>query len=228
MNENEFRIKGTDVNVTNAIFERYKNEVSYISILKYDVLTNNNDINDFIDEFNSKIKLFTEYNILLEIDQYKWLFELSDYAWDGNQFVKDRIELYEIEKSLIKNCHIKIIHKKTFEIWKFLEKQLIKIKEPQQSKSNNNENMIWFKVGLLFATGEMNNLITKFNSNATQIAKDLQNINYRPYITESISKRHNNDKNIFSNRLKMQSIIDYCNLHNIEVKDEFASHLPIE
>ena len=96
---------------------------------------------------------------------------------------------------------------------------------PQLKPKNNHEQTLWFRVGLLFATGEIEKLIEIYSSNATQISISLGNKSFRPYITESISKSTVGNKNIFSNRNKMQKITDYCKKHNIIVTPEFLKEL---
>ena len=93
-----------------------------------------------------------------------------------------------------------------------------------------NKHKIWFKIGLLFATGEMDKLLKQFNGNSTQIAKYLGDLKgLRPYISESIgiiTKKSN--KNIFSSRKKMEEIILYCEASNIPVIQSFKDRIPLE
>lgn len=86
---------------------------------------------------------------------------------------------------------------------------------------------IWFEVGLLFATGEMDILIKKHNRNATKIAEELQKTSYNKYILASMNdyKESNSDKNIYFNWKKMQKIVDYCTMNNIIVTHEFKKRL---
>jgi hypothetical protein len=87
------------------------------------------------------------------------------------------------------------------------------------------QSRIWFKVGLLFANGEMDKLIDKHNKdntpNFSAIAKELGDFNFRPYISESISGTNNNDKNIFSNLDKINFITAYCENNGIVIVDSF-------
>lgn len=97
-----------------------------------------------------------------------------------------------------------------------------------QSKDNASGNftdMGWFQVGLLFATGEIEDLIVRFNGNGTHIAKHKfpkKPSKYRSYITESISKNRDSDKNIFNYPDKIKAIINYCNKLEINVIDTFT------
>lgn len=86
----------------------------------------------------------------------------------------------------------------------------------------------WFKIGLLFANGEMEDLLSKFNSNGTQIAEYLGNKQgFRPYITESIGiNKSTSEKSVFSNSGKMNKIILHCEQNNIPVVSSFLELLP--
>lgn len=88
----------------------------------------------------------------------------------------------------------------------------------------------WFKIGLLFATGEMEDLLSKFDSNGTQIAEYLGNKQgFRPYITESIGiNKNKSEKSIFSNSGKMNKIILHCKQNNIPVVSSFLKLMPLD
>ena len=92
------------------------------------------------------------------------------------------------------------------------------------TKKIKNKNKYWFKIGLLFANGEMDKLLLKHNTNFTAIAKELGNKNYRPYISESQSKSNENDKNIFSDNSKLKEIADYCVEQKITICPSFESY----
>jgi hypothetical protein len=87
------------------------------------------------------------------------------------------------------------------------------------------QNRIWFKVGLSFANGEMDTLIIKHTigtmTNCTAIARELGNTNFRPYISESMGGTKINDKNIFSNKEKIEIIENYCESNTITVVESF-------
>lgn len=92
------------------------------------------------------------------------------------------------------------------------------------------KNEAWFKIGLLFANGEMDTLLKTFNSNGTQIANHLGNKNgLRPYITESIGvKKKISNKSVFSDRSKMDKIILHCKENNIPIVSTFLELLPTD
>ena len=100
---------------------------------------------------------------------------------------------------------------------------------PQPSKTQEiHKDKNWFKVGLLFATGEMDNLMKQFNMNATKVAQHLDSKSYRPYISESISNTNTTDKNIFSKPEKLKIIYRHCIENDIPMVDSFKDKVPSE
>lgn len=98
------------------------------------------------------------------------------------------------------------------------------------TKDKYSEN--WFVVGKLFANGEMEVLLKKFDRNFTQIAKHLKpNTSegkepykgIRPYISQSANNTTITDKNIFSSPNKILLIQQYCIDNHIEMTDHFKS-----
>lgn len=92
-----------------------------------------------------------------------------------------------------------------------------------------NIDSLWFKVGLFFANGQISKLIENYKNftmpNFREISRELGNINYRPYISESINNTNINDKNIFSNDKKVQAIISYCEINKIIISEDFKSRM---
>jgi hypothetical protein len=83
----------------------------------------------------------------------------------------------------------------------------------------------WFKVGLLFATGEIYELKDKYVS-YIKIAKNKFGKKwkgYRPYISESYGNSNTNDLNIYSDNDKLKSIYDYCTKNKIEMAEDFKN-----
>jgi hypothetical protein len=116
--------------------------------------------------------------------------------------------------------------------------------QPQQTettKPDRFKNELWFKVGLLFASGEMekyysvtNKKETAFKNNysAPKVAKELGFDNYNKFILATINNypkdNPNRSKNIFNSRIKMNKIINHCEINNIEIIPYFLSRLPTE
>jgi len=94
-----------------------------------------------------------------------------------------------------------------------------------------NIDSLWFKVGLFFANGQISKLIENYKNftmpNFREISRELGNINYRPYISESINNTNISDKNIFSNNRKVQAIIKYCEINNIIISEDFKKRVKI-
>ncbi|MEG1388573.1 MAG: hypothetical protein RSC72_15090 [Algoriella sp.] len=93
-------------------------------------------------------------------------------------------------------------------------------------KENKHLSKNWFKIGVKFATGEVQKIYKENNCVATQTAMQLGNKNLRPYISESISNTNFNDKNIFSRKQKdIDLIINYCNENSLTICDDFNNKL---
>lgn len=99
-----------------------------------------------------------------------------------------------------------------------------------RTKDKYKEN--WFVVGQLFASGEMDDLLKRFNRNFTQIAKFLKPNTpegkepykgIRPYISQSANNTTITDKNIFSCPNKILLIQQYCIDNKIEMTDHFKN-----
>ncbi|WP_134386339.1 hypothetical protein [Flavobacterium psychrophilum] len=115
----------------------------------------------------------------------------------------------------------------------------IETNEPQQPEVYKTQNL--FKVGLFFATGEMNKYFTIKNNNemdsknglvSLKIAKELGNPSFEKWILASKNnyppKNPNGNKNIFNNLDMMTKIIEHCETNNIPVEPYFTSRLPKE
>ncbi|MDT8413646.1 MAG: hypothetical protein RQ875_14360 [Vicingaceae bacterium] len=98
--------------------------------------------------------------------------------------------------------------------------------------------LIWFKLGLLFATGKMNeylnpnNTTLKDNYSPSKIAKELGNESFEKYILATINNyslnNSNANKNIFNSRDKMLKIINHCEINNLAIDPYFKECLPTE
>jgi hypothetical protein len=130
----------------------------------------------------------------------------------------------------------------------FLENQLSKFlpKQPEATKPQEvHKTQNLFKLGLLFATGEMNKYFTvKSNGQTTmnegysapKIAKELKELREKEvnhkFITATINnypkESVNSGKNVFNSRKIMLKIISYCEAEKIPIESYFKSRLPIE
>ncbi|MDT8413720.1 MAG: hypothetical protein RQ875_14750, partial [Vicingaceae bacterium] len=97
---------------------------------------------------------------------------------------------------------------------------------------------LWFKFGLLLATGRMNEYLSpnktvlKSNYSAPKIAKELGNESFEKYILATINNyslnNSNANKNIFNSRDKMLKIINHCEINNLAIDPYFKECLPTE
>lgn len=109
----------------------------------------------------------------------------------------------------------------------------IKIESPEtkepETKSNTKKDKtkeIWFIVGVMFATGEMQKLFKEMNKNATQTAKHLGNESYRPFISETVANTNKKPLNIYSRKKKdINLILEYCKTNNLEVCQDFKDKI---
>lgn len=195
-------------------------------------------VNDFVNDFvdNSEI-IFIENeidnidNILLELDQ----------ALKDNYFEKDSIDLLDLNpiRDLYIDVRIEsaIKSKSTYKkIKSFLEQRKkeieVDIKPQTKDVPDNEQNKMYFKVGLLFAQRKIfskvvivNNFkTTKYHSenhifdNINQLSKHL-NLT-RQYINDSFTGANSNH-NIFNNSKQLKNIIEYCKENSITIDEDF-------
>jgi phenylalanyl-tRNA synthetase alpha subunit len=105
-----------------------------------------------------------------------------------------------------------------------------------EQKEDSDQKRIWFKVGLLFAKGEMeqfysikkdNMLLFKDNYSAPKVGNEINQPTFVKYILGTINN-YKTDKNIFNNKSKMEKIINFCKKNDIEVTPYFLSRFPTE
>ncbi|WP_417237210.1 hypothetical protein [Bizionia paragorgiae] len=219
---------------------------------------------DLTDEAKKKYSMSTEKPLkVLKIQCYfdlinKWLrylgnvfnyeFKLLFYL-KFKEKIKNDILSFDTGLSQLKapKNHIEFAKK-----WLKETDKIIKLEKPsksitihKQSPKNVTEKdfkeEIWFKVGLLFASGAMekyyfinekNKTIFKEGYSAPKVAKDLDNDNYNKFILATIndypSTNPNGNKNIFNSREKMQKIIQHCIINRINITPYFSNRLPPE
>lgn len=142
---------------------------------------------------------------------------------DGYDFIHSPNNKYQIQ-----NKHNSFVYAQA--IWEYCEwlKATFKFnQEPTEVQKSIGK--LWFIVGVLFATGELNDLCIKYSAmgtpNFTAIAKHLENINLRPYLSESFNNASESDKNIFSKPNKISIIQEYCSANEIAVHSSFTDRL---
>ena len=111
--------------------------------------------------------------------------------------------------------------------FKYLE-WLIENFKVTDNHSKDATEFLWFKVGLLFANGEMDSLIEESKCenipNFSAISRKLENMNCRPYISESYHSK-NNGKNIFLSKSKVSYLEKYCKENNIPIVESFKTYV---
>lgn len=182
----------------------------------------------------------------------------SIIADDFQNLLNERKELYfyifnklsGIEKTAFKSkfCDslekLKSFQKESFfielitDLINVIEKDYLKFKKSTEAVKPDEKykTQILFKVGLLFAKGDMNKYFDVNNKNTTvmknglsapKIAKELKNDSYDKYILATINN-YKTEKNIFNRLDMMNNIISHCEAEKIPVDPYFLSRLPTE
>lgn len=251
--ENEFEAfetKSIQVNdVSEAISLLNKGHIKFI------IPTPNTNIKQRLSKSLSDINFFQIYFKINNNKEFNNDSFIKPENWDNLKdiFFTQRMEKYK--SSYTQNEKIKLeiedlenltINKTDYKILKERYKEYLKNKQnlPQQTISSKPDedykNRILFKVGLLFAKGEMNKYFTVNSKNKTvmndeytapKIANELRHPNYNKYILASINNylnKENGNKNIFNSFDMMTKIISHCEAENIPVDAYFKSRLPKE
>ncbi|EMY3559595.1 hypothetical protein AAIP53_002189 [Flavobacterium psychrophilum] len=150
-------------------------------------------------------------------------------------FYIDNIEIIGFASGVV--CTIDLMAKES--PFLFADFYDIETNEPLQPEVYKTQNL--FKVGLFFATGEMNKYFTIKNNNemdsknglvSLKIANELGNPSFEKWILASKNnyppKNPNGNKNIFNNLDMMTKIIEHCETNNIPVDPYFKNRLPKE
>lgn len=239
------------VNNFNALdtpFKEYSNSIIYGSAhLKIEITENlliavNDDKLVYLKHLIDKIKLESfEFNNKSLFDLLKYyLIDTNILDFNKNKPLKELLNKKFKSVSGFENLNkLKDLHREYYKyllnferdkIFKHINELIEPLKSENEYSDEKYKSENWFKIGLLFANGEMSSLLKKYKSNCTQIAKHLGNEKgLRPYITESIGTNlKNSNKSIFSNRDKMKKIISHCKENKIPVIQSFIDRLPTE
>ncbi len=94
-----------------------------------------------------------------------------------------------------------------------------------QTSDEADKEKVWFKVGLLFADGQVQELYGKYKFDKGHFTKIALELGFkstdRPYFSETINNMTNNAKNIYRNFTKMKKIHDYCIMNKILICEDF-------
>jgi hypothetical protein len=96
-------------------------------------------------------------------------------------------------------------------------------------KKKNHQEEIWFKVGLLFASGEIYRIHKENNKEFRKTAKAIGNVNLRQIISNTLNHDASqygkkNSRNIFLSMEKMTVIINHCKENRITIDERFMAN----
>jgi len=111
--------------------------------------------------------------------------------------------------------------------------EIVKIQEFDTTSSDKPSNpsikfhnSAWFQVGLLYASGAIDDMINENINTSSEMARLKFPNNpskYRPYISESRNEDQKSSQNIFKYPKKIKQIIDYCDENDIKITSKFRS-----
>jgi len=176
-------------------------------------------ITDFISIIPNEVELLSliEYDIQVYEKNEYWEFDFEEYK----RFVpvSKPIEiLFNLSELLVQLNRLEM-----FKDFLLIENEKSNYNTDKDDYIEQNKGKLWFKVGVLFASGEIEKRLKENSFNFTRTAKELGNESFRPYISESYNNTTKGDKNIFSSQHKIKEIIKYCNQNKIEIAESFTS-----
>lgn len=225
--KNELKVLEFYINWIENVFEfrkisKYDIETYKTEIEKNDIIFNQSRLLNFIDDFKSNkrdIKLIHKtQNVGISIN-------------NTNEIER----VYLLCLMYLDILYIKDFLQSKLLIFEPIPKQPEAVKPDEVYKTQN-----LFKVGLLFATGEMNKYFIINNLNEIvlnnglsplKIANELGNPSFEKIILASknnYKEGENKVKNLFNNLDMMNKIINHCKAKKIEIDPYFISRLPIE
>ncbi|MDI1257118.1 MAG: hypothetical protein PSV16_13570 [Flavobacterium sp.] len=161
----------------------------------------------YLNQVNENL-LYIEAELAKYADRKNLAGDEQDYLFYHKKFLENRIE-----ELMVENDHSKI----------------------RTVKGKAYENHAWFKVGVILATGEMEQYYTanrkdiKAGYTAPKIAAELGDKKYEKYILATMKRypksNTNWDKNIYNSPEKMKKIINYCQENHLAIIQEFTIEL---
>jgi hypothetical protein len=121
-------------------------------------------------------------------------------------------------------CMKKIIESENSKV---INKSETKDEAKDETKLKHYKSEVWFRIGVLIASGELNKLLNEYKS-ATKVAVYLNLEKSRPYISDSKysiktngSQSVGRNTNIYNNSSKLIRIYDHCLENKIEMTIDF-------
>ena len=243
-----------------SVFNNQIQSIMFEIIVSYRLVIDCNKTNEKLHfdglkiRLNSKLEYINRFfipSIRYNYDDNHLLgYKMNEYCISAFDTMFDKLEndyMIDIKKSplfsSIENVYKKYLNLFDVEKMKVLSIPIHTTNQPEEVKPDEKyKTQNLFKVGLLFATGEMNKYFTINSSNKElvsknglsplKIAKELGNPSFDKWILASknnyLSDNKSANKNIFNNLDMMNKIINHCKAENIEVDPYFMSRLPIE
>ena len=167
--------------------------------------------------FGKKIGIeFTNFEPYKLVFYNNDLIEIRDYA---TRIIIDGQD-YQYENVQSANSHYIDSSKIQCEIYaQALWEQMKLLKDIPNHRPPKTE-LNWFKIGLLFANGEMDELRVTHSSNRA-IARSIGMPDSHPYISDSVANVPEGGKNIFVNQKYLDVIINYCEENGIRIVETF-------
>lgn len=207
----QFYIRYKNSKIKDVLLEKEKKEFANIlnaPIPNTDIIVSKN------------LKILFEIDNLLEIQAYykDVILGGQDYGYDFVQSPKDK---YQYDSKILSQAYALVC----FNYLAWLDESFKETSDALDTSKDETERTLWFKVGKLFANGEMDSLLKKHSHynvpNCSAISRELENASFRVYILESLNARNENNKNIFSCKSKVSYIEDYCKNKNIPIVESF-------
>lgn len=221
------------------------NNMNYIEIAKFTNFVLKSHLKKRVEELNEKHNPLEFMRTLRDYDIRPTLIEMQrnfTKNWSNERIVDqlekdykkylekidDLFDSYTVnEKSILSRNYVRLL--KNLKNPTFLESDLVdyltqgdnlldKMDELEQEI-----NLPWFKVGLLFASGEIKNYSLKTMS-ASEIAKANNVPGGEKYILGTVNS-YKTDKDIYYSEKKMRLLFEYCKTNNLPIDNEFSDKL---
>jgi len=163
--------------------------------------------------------------------------ELSDIRFYVKRIIKNGIEdslgyIHSTNcKYQDKSPDCRMYARFVWEYFNWLKLFIKKEEKTDDTVANEIKEKPWFKVGLLFANGEIDTLKEKYtvnnSTNCAAITKELGQPQFSKYILATINNytENNKNKNIYVNPDKLLKIYNHCIKNNIKMTESFLKRI---